>query len=158
MLVLHTFPCIRCSYAMSTQRVRCPGCLCDYSHLLNPTSPKPIEKKEKHFEIVLHGTVSLGDGPGRKLSDVIVSYVPEVIASGVSKFWTGERACSGVCIIAPASAVFGHPFPAMDEWIKGHDSGVARKCVRCSNSVPFGHPFCATCYTNLGSDWRTFIV
>lgn len=193
MIVPHTFPCISCGYTMTTQLVQCPGCLCDYSNLLDPTSPEAIEKKEKHFEIALHGTVSLGDGPGRfnasfdhngaasqdkiirfaaafghrdKISsgpgrtpsDVIVSYVPEVIASGVSKFWTRERACSGVCIISPASPVWGHLFPAMDEWIRGHDSGAVRKCVRCSNPVPFGHPFCAVCYTELDSDWRTFIV
>lgn len=193
MIVPHSFPCVSCGYTMTTQLVRCPGCMCDYSHLVNPTSPEAIEKKEKHFEIVLHGTISLGDGPGRfnasfdhngaasqdkvirfvaafghrdlissgpgrKPSDVIVSYLPEVIGSGVSKFWTGEKPCSGVCIISPASPVWGHFFPAMDTWIKSKDTGTSRKCIRCPNTVSFGHPFCSSCYAELGSDWSTFIV
>ena len=177
---------------MTTQLVRCPKCLCDYSSLLNPSAPEAIEKKEKHFEMVLHGTLSLGDGPGRfnasfdhngaasqekivrfvaafghresissgpgrEPSEAIVSYLPEVIGSGVSKFWSGEIPCSGVCIISPASPVWGHLFPAMDNWIKHRDSGTERVCIRCPNFVSFGHPFCATCYAELGSDWRTFI-
>ena len=192
-IIPHSFACVSCGYTMTTRLIRCPGCMCDYSHLVAPTSTEAIEKKEKHSEIVTHGTVSLGDGPGRfnasfdhngvasqdKIvrfvaafghrdtissgpgrtpSNVIVSYLPEVIGSGVSNFWTGERQCSGVCIILPASPVWGHLFPVMDDWIRGKDSGTARSCVRCSNRVPFGQPFCSNCYAEQGSDWRTFVV
>ena len=193
MIIPHSFNCVSCGGLMNTMLIKCPACMFDYGHLLNPTSPEGVEKKEKHTELVIHGTVSLGNGPGKfnasfdyngvssldKLvrftaafghrtqissgpgrisSDVIFSYLPEVIGSGVSEYWAGNQACSGICIISPASPVWGHLFPAMDSWVRSKDPGTPWKCTVCRNSVSFGQVFCATCYTKFGSDWRTFIV
>jgi hypothetical protein len=49
----------------------------------------------------------VSSGPGRTPSQVIVSYVPEVIGSGVSTLWSGVRACSGVCIVFGGASDLG---------------------------------------------------
>ena len=194
MIINRQFNCVSCGHSMNTQLIRSPGCHCDYGHLINPTAPEAITKKEKHEELVLQGTLSFGDGPGkfnasfdfngvssldklvrftaafghrtqissgpgRTPSDVILSYVPEVIGSGVSKYWTGTQPCSGICIISPASPTWGHLFPAMDSWVKSKaNPGSVWTCATCTNPVAFGQAFCADCYANHGADWRTFVV
>jgi hypothetical protein len=140
MIIPHTFTCVSCSGLMNTMLIKCPACGCDYGHLINPTSPEGIIKKQKHAEIVINGTISLGNGPGkfnasfdyngvssldklvrftaafghrtqissgpgRVASDVIFSYIPEVIGSGISQYSTGNEGCSGICIISPANPV-----------------------------------------------------
>jgi hypothetical protein len=193
MLINRQFNCVSCGSPMSTQLIRCPGCFFDYGHLVNPTDPEAIEKKEKHEELVLHGTLSLGtgpgkfnasfdyngvssldklvrftvafghrtqisSGPGRTPSDVILSYVPEVIGSGISNFAAGPQSCSGICIISPTSPTWGHLFPAMDSWVQNKSPQTTWMCATCSNAVQFGQAFCPECYVKHGSDWRTFMV
>lgn len=119
-----------------------------------------VASKDKlvRFALAFGHRTRISSGPGRIPSDVVLAYVPEIIGSGVSKFWSGNLACSGICVISPASEQWAHPFPAMDSWVRSKNPGRAWKCTTCPNPVPFGHAFCSDCYARHGSDWRTFLV
>lgn len=119
-----------------------------------------VASKDKlvRFALAFGHRTQVSSGPGRAPSDVALAYVPEIIGSGVATFWSGYQACSGICVISPASEKWAHPFPAMDSWIKQKDPGLAWTCATCPRAVPFGHVFCGDCYARHGSDWRTFMV
>jgi len=113
---------------------------------------------------LLRFTVSFGDigvvpsAHGGHSNEVRIAYVPEIIGSGVSLYQHGEVACSGVCIISPASFNFGHPYPVLDEWVQRQFSEANSVCKRCKQTATvFGEVFCRDCYDEIGDDWRALL-
>ena len=187
MFINHQFACISCGNPMSTQLIRCPNpnCGCDYGYLNNPT-PKhrglvlngtvelgngpgkfnasfdsnglASHDKLIRFTVAFGHRTQISSGPGRPANKMIVAYVPEIIGSGVSKYHVGMTPVSGMCILSPASPVWGHTFPVMDQWMTQKAPTTPWKCATCPNCVYFGQVFCPACYQAHGSDWRTFNV
>ena len=97
------------------------------------------------------------NGPGRQSCTGLISYVPEVIASGRSKLQTPLFPVSGYALMSPASAIWGHGFPATDYWVAYQNPDKLWKCANCPNPVAFGMPFCSKCYSDIGTAWRDLI-
>lgn len=99
------------------------------------------------------------NGPGRQSCTGLITYVPEVIASGRSKSHTSLFPVSGYALMSPASCIWGHGFPATDNWIAYQNPGKPCECANpnCPNPVTFGMPFCDYCYSTIGTNWRDLI-
>jgi len=85
-------------------------------------------------------------------------YVAAVRADGGTSRTPDQLfACSGVCVVSPASMNYGHPFPVLDEWVErefGKSSSMRRFC---GGSTSFGQPICGDCYVDKGGDWKLFL-
>ena len=106
------------------------------------------------FTITYGHRTQVSSGPGRTPSNVIASFIPEIIGSGVSRYTTDYQPCSGMCLISPASTTWGHPFPMLDQWATAKFAGQTGTCFRCGTPTPFAQPICPKCYGEIGNDWR----
>ena len=117
------------------------------------------------LEELVRFTITFGDAEfvtsarGNHQNPVLLAYVPEVIGSGSAITAPGMVPCSGVCIISPHSLDYGHPYPAMDDWI--HATFPTRQqslCKICGQQTAFAEVICGDCYANhAGSDWRNLL-
>jgi hypothetical protein len=92
-------------------------------------------------------------------TEVIVSFIPDVIGSGVKKGTPGlVQACSGICLMSPDStAGHDHSFAALDDWVSAKFQGAVSKCFWCGKSTSFGFRTCEQCFLKNGNDWRKLI-
>ncbi len=96
---------------------------------------------------------------GRPDGELIVSFIPDIIGSGVSIYDTSYApvACSGVGILSPVSETHAHAIPVLDAWIQDRFKVEKGVCVLCGTPTAFGHPLCGKCYEANGKDWRRFL-
>jgi hypothetical protein len=94
---------------------------------------------------------------GSRSNDIRIAFIPETIGSGTSIYAQGLMACSGICVVSPASLQFGHPFPVLDNWVNQTFLGQASTCRFCGTSTSFGVPFCPGCFARNGGDWTRFL-
>lgn len=92
-------------------------------------------------------------------TEVIVSYIPDIIGSGLSKFHNSTvSACSGVCLMSPESINgYDHSFAVLDRWVTTKFAGESSCCRFCSKSTPFGIGVCTECFSKNGNRWQNFI-
>lgn len=106
------------------------------------------------YAITFGSRTTLPSSRGNHINQVIVSYIPAIIGSGVTAYSTGVYACSGVSIISPQSYKFGHPFPILDAWVSESFQNAKTRCTLCGAPTQFGYAFCAKCHAQYGSNWQ----
>jgi len=96
---------------------------------------------------------------GNNPTEVIVSYIPDVIGSGISKLVANiNYPCSGICLMSPSSTGgYDHSFPFLDGWVTNRFSGQISTCRFCSRNTPFGIGICDVCFAKNGNQWKNFI-
>lgn len=90
------------------------------------------------------------------VSNVIVSYIPEIIGYGTARGMGTSAPVSGCCLISPASEQYAHAFPAFNSWISNTFPAATSNCRKCGKTVPFAEPFCLTCVGFIG-DWKNLV-
>lgn len=108
------------------------------------------------FDITYGEHTSVLSQHGNHQTEVIVCYLPAIIGSGVSVYSASPVPCSGIAIMSPGSANFGHPFPTMDDWVRTLNVG-SSVCKVCSAPTPFACPVCERCYLERQYDWRKLL-
>lgn len=113
-------------------------------------------------EIIRYGITfgtrtTLAASRGNHINQVIVSYIPAIIGSGITAYTTGVYACSGICIISPQQYQFGHPFPILDSWVSQSFPNATTNCTVCGAPTQFGYAFCANCHTRYGKNWLDLV-
>lgn len=96
---------------------------------------------------------------GNHSTEIIISYIPNVIGSGIIKTQSQQvYSCSGICLMSPES-IDGHEhsFAFLEDWIAGRFPGEVQKCSFCPNSVPLGIGICAQCMQKNGNNWLNFV-
>lgn len=111
------------------------------------------------FTLTFGQRATLKGKNGRADSDVIISYLPEIIGSGMSQYLqtAGNVPCSGVCLMSPASDVYSHSYPVLDDWVQPTFKTLDFKCARCKTATGFGQPICAKCYQDGQWDWISYL-
>jgi len=92
-----------------------------------------------------------------KKSNIIISYIPEIIGAGTAIHFRNTVPCSGICLISPESENFSHSFPVIDEWVQVKFSNQSSFCRFCNKTTEFGQPICSNCYKEFGSNWKFLI-
>ena len=110
------------------------------------------------YTVTFGHRTEVSSGPGRQPCSVIAAYIPEVIGSGISRYSEDYMPCSGVCIISPTSAKWGHPFPMLDQFVDSKMGSESSVCFRCGSTTPVAHPVCINCYGELGNDWKSCLT
>jgi hypothetical protein len=96
---------------------------------------------------------------GTYVNDVYLTFIPEIIGSGVSTHYAtlDSQPCSGCCIISPQSVNYGHPFPILYDWVTQEWPTAKASCCVCGQSTHVGLTICWECYQKRGGDWTTFL-
>lgn len=97
---------------------------------------------------------------GGHSTSVIVSYIPDVIGSGIQKASPSGvlQPCSGICLMSPESTSgFAHSFATLDDWVSQKFPGDSSVCKFCRKPTPFGLGVCIECFENNGRKWQNFI-
>jgi ribosomal protein L37E len=102
---------------------------------------------------------SLPSTHGGHTNDVCITFIPEIIGSGVSKHYTtlGPMPVSGCCVISPDSMQYGHPFPVLYDWVNIKFGGASSVCRLCGTETPVGLSVCWDCYDRNGNDWTRLL-
>ncbi len=91
-------------------------------------------------------------------NDVCITFIPEIIGSGVSRYTTvGPMPVSGCCIISPRSLDYGHPFPVLSDWVISKFGSIPSHCRLCGKPTIAGISVCWDCYSAAGNDWTTLL-
>ncbi len=103
------------------------------------------------FAITYGDRATLPSSRGGHQNPIIVSYIPEIIGSGITMYSQDTIPCSGICIISAHSLEWGHSFPILDQWMKVNFQGAKSNCKLCGAPTSFAEPVCNNCYQSNGN-------
>jgi hypothetical protein len=124
-------------------------CNCSFDSVGYSKITKVVE-----FTLNFGQKLQLPSSSGKYLNDVYLAFIPEVIGSGIfSNYPTSDTMpCSGTCIVSPKSIDFGHPFPALYDWVTSKWPHTSYSCLSCGKPTHIGLPFCQDCIKQKWSD------
>jgi hypothetical protein len=96
---------------------------------------------------------------GNNLTEIALSYIPDKIGSGITK-WSGGQAyaSSGICLMSIGSTGgHEHSFAILDDWVRNKFPNDMSSCRLCKKVTPFGFGVCNDCFAKNNNDWKCFV-